>query len=119
MNNPHARHHSPTRTDPVPPHSRHGHDTGATAERPRTPRSGDQPHEHGKHVGHSVEMFRRKFWVALLLTIPTLVWGHMLPTAFGYTPPRVPDGHLIPAIFGTAVFLVVGWPFLQGAWREL
>ena len=72
----------------------------------------------GRHAGHSVEMFKRKFWVALALTIPTLIWGHMLPAAFGYTPPAVPGGHFIPAIFGTAVFLVGGWPFLQGAWRE-
>jgi P-type Cu2+ transporter len=70
-------------------------------------------------VGHSVDLFRRKFWLAFLLTIPTLVWGHMLPAFLGYAPPHVPRGHLIPAIFGTVVFLIGGWPFLQGAWREL
>lgn len=32
-------------------------------------------------------MFRRKFWVSLLLTLPTLAWGHMLPHALGYTAP--------------------------------
>ena len=49
--------------------------------------------EHGSrdaHAGHSVAMFRDKFFVSLLLTIPTLVWGHMLQRAFGYTPPHVP-----------------------------
>ena len=64
-------------------------------------------------------MFKRKFWLAFALTIPTLIWGHMLPSMFRYTPPAVPGGHFIPTIFGTAVFLVGGWPFLQGAWREL
>ena len=27
---------------------------------------------HDKHAGHSVEMFRRKFWLTLLLTIPVV-----------------------------------------------
>ena len=74
---------------------------------------------HDKHSGHSVAMFRDKFWISLLLTIPTLVWGHMLPRALGYTPPEVPGARWIPAVFGTAVFLYGGLPFLQGAVREL
>ena len=74
---------------------------------------------HDKHAGHSVAMFRDKFWVALLLTIPTLIWGHMLQRAFGYTPPAIPGARWIPAVFGTAVFLYGGWPFIQGAVREL
>ena len=40
---------------------------------------------HDKHAGHSVAMFRDKFWLSLLLTVPTLVWGHMLQRAFGYS----------------------------------
>jgi len=76
-------------------------------------------HGHDKHAGHSVSMFRDKFWVSLLLTIPTLVWGHMLQRAFTYSPPAVPGARWIPAAFGTAVFLYGGWPFVQGAVREL
>lgn len=74
---------------------------------------------HDKHEGHSVGMFRRKFWVALVLTIPTLIWGHMLPSAFRYTPPHIPGSHFFPAIFGASVFFVGGLVFLQGAVREL
>jgi Cu2+-exporting ATPase len=74
---------------------------------------------HDKHAGHSVAMFRDKFWLSLLLTIPTLVWGHMLPRALGYTPPPFPGSHLIAPLFGTAVFLYGGRPFIQGAAREL
>ena len=64
-------------------------------------------------------MFRDKFWVSLLLMLPTLVWGHMLPSALGFTPPHVSGAHWIPALFGTAVFIYGGWPFVQGAIREL
>jgi Cu2+-exporting ATPase len=64
-------------------------------------------------------MFRRKFWLALLLTVPTLIWGDMVPHALGFTPPAVPGARWIPVVFGTAVYLYGGWVFLQGAWREL
>ncbi len=74
---------------------------------------------HDKHAGHSVAMFRDKFWISLLLTMPTLIWGHMLQRAFGYTPPAIPGARWIPAVFGTAVFLYGGRPFIQGAIREL
>ena len=50
---------------------------------------------HDRHAGHSVAMFRDKFWLSLALTIPTLIWGHMLPRAARlYTAPasgRAPD----------------------------
>src|SRR5258705_5115459 len=64
-------------------------------------------------------MFRDKFWISLALTMPTLVWGHMLQRAFGYTAPHFPGSTWIPAAFGSAVFVYGGAPFLQGAVREL
>ena len=74
---------------------------------------------HDKHAGHSVAMFRDRFWLSLALTVPTLVWGHMLRDAVGYMAPHFPGSTHIPALFGTAVFAYGGWPFLQGAVREL
>ena len=72
-----------------------------------------------RHAGHSVAMFRDKFWLSLALTIPILVWGHMLPRIFGYTPPAVPGAPWIAPVLGTLVFAYGGWPFVQGAVREL
>jgi Cu2+-exporting ATPase len=74
---------------------------------------------HDKHAGHSVAMFRDKFWISLLLTLPTLVWGHMLQRALGYHAPMFAGSQWIPAAFGTAVLAYGGWPFIQGAWREI
>ena len=74
---------------------------------------------HDKHAGHSVSMFRDKFWVSLALTIPTLVWGHMLQNALGYHAPMFTGARWIPALFGTAVFVYGGWVFIQGAVREI
>jgi Cu2+-exporting ATPase len=64
-------------------------------------------------------MFRDKFWIALLLTLPTLVWGHMLQRAIGYSAPAFPGSRWIPAVFGFAVFAYGGVPFLRGAIGEL
>jgi P-type Cu2+ transporter len=74
---------------------------------------------HDKHAGHSVEMFRNRFWVALVLTAPALVWEPMLQDWFGYRAPDFPGSRFIPAVFGTIVFFYGGWVFLEGAVREL
>jgi Cu2+-exporting ATPase len=64
-------------------------------------------------------MFRDKFWISLALTLPTLVWGHMLQRAIGYAAPQFAGAHWIPALFGTAVFAYGGWPFIMGGVGEL
>jgi len=80
---------------------------------------GPEHRGHDAHAGHSAAMFRDKFWISLLLTIPTLVWGHMLQRAFGYTAPQFPGSHWIAPASGTAVFAYGGWVFIQEAVREL
>src|SRR5690348_3672037 len=89
--------HSETARHPPDQHadgSHAGHGTMGSA----TP---DNTHAgHVKHAGHSVAMFRDKFWISLLLTIPTLIWGHMLPRALGYSPPAVPGQRWIAPVFG-------------------
>jgi Cu2+-exporting ATPase len=74
---------------------------------------------HDKHAGHSVEMFRSKFWVCLILMVPALVWEPMLQGWFNYRAPVFPGSAWVPAVFGTLVFIYGGWVFLQGALREL
>ncbi|HSK17949.1 MAG TPA: copper-translocating P-type ATPase [Longimicrobiales bacterium] len=74
---------------------------------------------HDKHEGHSVEMFRSKFWISLLLTIPTIIWGHMLADLTGYQPPHFTGSHWIAPLFGTLVFVYGGRVFIAGAVREL
>ena len=64
-------------------------------------------------------MFRDRFWISLLLTLPTLVWGHMLQRALGYTAAAFPGSVYLPAILGTAVFFYGGLVFIRGAAGEL
>ncbi|HVH40399.1 MAG TPA: heavy metal translocating P-type ATPase [Gemmatimonadaceae bacterium] len=74
---------------------------------------------HDRHAGHSVAMFRDRFWLSFALTLPILVWGHMMPRLIGYSPPAIPGARWIPPVLGTAVFLYGGLPFVQGAASEL
>ena len=59
-------------------------------------------------------MFRDRFWIALALTIPTLVWSHMVQRWLAFTPPAFAGDAFLPAVFGSAVYLYGGWPFLAG-----
>jgi P-type Cu2+ transporter len=103
----------------------HHHHHTKRGEQPAKPGYPEHPekHEHHegheKHAGHSVEMFRSKFWLSLALTIPAVIWGHMLPHLVGYTPPAFPGSDWIAPVFGAIVFFYGGWVFLQGAAREL
>ena len=110
-------------SDPHAPHDVHGaHEAHAAHEAgvAHDGHAGRDGHAgHDAHAGHSVAMFRDKFWLSLALTIPTLVWGHMLQRAFDYHAPVFPGARWIPALFGTAVFLYGGRVFIQGAVREL
>ncbi|HEU4620384.1 MAG TPA: copper-translocating P-type ATPase [Gammaproteobacteria bacterium] len=64
-------------------------------------------------------MFRDRFWLTLVLTVPTVVWSEHVQDWLGYTAPRFPGARWLPAIFGTIVFVYGGRPFLVGGYREL
>ena len=75
---------------------------------------------HDKHAGHSAEMFRRRFWGTLLLSIPTVLWAPMIQHWVGYEAPGGPAAsRWIPAIFGTLVFTYGGSVFIGGAVSEI
>jgi Cu2+-exporting ATPase len=64
---------------------------------------------HDKHTGHSVEMFRQKFWGTLLLSVPTVIWSPIIQHWFGYTAPGgTVASRWVPAMFGTLVFVYGG-----------
>ncbi|MEV4132831.1 heavy metal translocating P-type ATPase [Dactylosporangium sp. NPDC049742] len=79
-----------------------------------------QPHGagHDKHAGHDPEMFRRKFWLSLALTIPIVATSHMVMGWLGYRL-DFPGMALVGPVLGTVVFLYGGRPFLAGAVAEV
>lgn len=86
-------------------HAGHGAQAGARA--------------HDRHAGHSVAMFRDKFWLSLVLTLPVVAWSHHPQEWLGYRAPAFPGAQWIPAVLGTAGFLYGGLVFLRGALGEL
>ena len=75
---------------------------------------------HDRHAGHSVAMFRDKFWLSLALTIPVVLWSARHPGVVRLHGPGVPGlGATCRAILGTIVFLYGGLVFLRGAQGEL
>jgi P-type Cu2+ transporter len=74
---------------------------------------------HDRHVGHSVAMFREKFWLSFVLTIPTVVWSSDVQHWFGYTAPSFPGSTLIAPVFGTIIFFYGGTVFIRGARGEI
>ncbi|MFI5892656.1 copper-translocating P-type ATPase [Actinoplanes sp. NPDC051513] len=75
-------------------------------------------HEHGEHAGHDPEIFRRKFWLSLALTVPIVVTSEMVMDWFGYTL-DFPGIAGVGPILGTIVFFYGGWPFLAGGVHEV
>ena len=82
--------------------------------------SKDNGHDnHDKHAGHSPGMFRDKFWLSLLLTLPVVFWSTHIQELLGYQAPEFFGTAWIPPVLGTVIFFYGGWVFIQGAWREL
>lgn len=82
----------------------------------------DHHHHHGsghdKHAGHSVAMFRDRFWLSLALTLPVVFFSEMIQEWFRYTAPTFPGSGWVAPLLGTAIFVYCGTPFLRGAVQE-
>ncbi|MGH2695078.1 MAG: HAD-IC family P-type ATPase, partial [Actinomycetota bacterium] len=71
-----------------------------------------------KHEGHSVAMFRDRFWTTLALTGPVIFFSPMFQDLLDYRAPEFPGSELISPVLGTVIFVYGGWPFLKGAVQE-
>jgi P-type Cu2+ transporter len=77
------------------------------------------PASHDRHAGHSVAMFRDKFWLSFALTIPVIFWSPDVQHWLGYTAPSFPGSKFVPPVLGTLVLIYGGLVFIRGAWGEL
>ena len=79
-----------------------------------------QGEPHGAHEGHSVEGFRKRFWISLIVTVPILLLSPMLQHWAGLADAlRFPgDGYLL-FVFSSLIFFYGGYPFLKGFVEEL
>ncbi|MGJ3192265.1 copper-translocating P-type ATPase [Paenarthrobacter sp. FR1] len=91
----------------------HGHLTG------HEDRDDHAVHSHGQHAGHSTAMFKDRFWLTLILSVPVVYFSPMFGHLLGYMPPEFPGSVWIPPVLGTVIFLYGGMPFLKGGLNEL
>ena len=76
------------------------------------------PEAHMAHAGHEA-LFRRRFWVSMLLSIPVLLYSEMLQEWLHFSVPLFPGSAWIAPLFAVIVFGYGGVPFLQMAVPEL
>jgi P-type Cu2+ transporter len=75
--------------------------------------------EHDKHAGHSVAMFKDKFWLSLLLTIPVLAYSEMISSWLNIMPPTFSGSSYVPFACSTVIFFYGGTVFIKSALGEL
>jgi len=73
----------------------------------------------GKHAGHSVAMFRDKFWLSFTLTIPVLIYSSIIQKWLHFNPPVFAGSKYIPFIFSSIIFFYGGLVFLKSARGEI
>lgn len=87
---------------------------------PETARPSPRQHrEHEAHAGHSVGMFRDRFWWSLALTVPVVAYSQMVQEWLGFRAPVFPGSGWLAPVLGTVTFVYGGKPFLEGAVREI
>jgi Cu2+-exporting ATPase len=102
----------------APPDEHAGHDAMRSDQMERA--------DHGSaHSGHGVDhtghenMFRKRFWANLILTVPVLLFSPMLQEWFGFSMPEFPGSRWIGPLFAIVIFFYGGLPFLQMAVPEI
>ena len=99
--------------------------TAGHAEGANTAHQHDQGGEHDEHAGHGVDhsghekIFRNRFWISLVLSIPVLLYSPSIQRWLGFTAPEFPGSQWIAPIFATIVFIIGGIPFIQMAAPEV
>jgi len=81
----------------------------------------DKAGEHAEHVDHSrhEDLFRKRFWVSLILSIPVLLYTPMLQMWFGFKMPEFAGSQWVAPLFSVIIFLYGGVPFIQMAVPEV
>src|SRR6266852_128734 len=97
------------------PHHSPAHQSVATA-----PSHGTHGTPTGRHAGHSVALFARRFWISLALTVPIVLLSPMIQHWLGLGERlRFPGDQYIVFALASAVYFYGGWPFLTGLVGEL
>lgn len=72
-----------------------------------------------KHAGHSVNIFKAKFWVSFILSIPVVAYSDIAEKLLGYAAPQFFGSQYLPLILSSIIFFYGGSVFITSAYREL
>jgi P-type Cu2+ transporter len=75
--------------------------------------------QHDRHAGHSTAMFRNRFWVCLVLTLPVLAYSEGLWDLVGLDAPTLPGGKWVLFALASVIYAYGGVVFLRSAAGEL
>jgi Cu2+-exporting ATPase len=77
-------------------------------------------HSHRDHHAHMVADFRKRFWIALIITVPVLVLSPMIQRFLGLAETIRFTGDLyVLFVLSSIIFLYGGYPFLKGLVDEV
>ena len=72
-----------------------------------------------KHKGHSTNIFRNKFWISLVLSIPVVLYSDIVQELLQFKAPTFPGSLYVPFVLASIIFFYGGWVFIVSAFREL
>jgi Cu2+-exporting ATPase len=78
----------------------------------------DHEEDSGHGHKHHEMMFKRKFFISTILSIPVLYFSTFVSGLLGYTPPTFTGSNLIVPVFSIIIFGYGGLPFLKMAKSE-
>ncbi|WP_407931315.1 heavy metal translocating P-type ATPase [Ignavibacterium album] len=112
--NEHMEHHSHSEMH----HSEHsGKVSDKTMNHKKQKHSG---HSHSEHEGHTIEGFRKRFWISIAFTIPILILSPMIQHFLGLKEALRFNGDVFVLFaLSSFVFFYGGFPFLKGLTDEL
>lgn len=76
-------------------------------------------HDYDKHAGHSPNMFKKKFWLSFILTIPVLLYSPTIMELLNFRMPAFTGSEWVPALLSIIIFFYGGLVFLRSAKAEL
>lgn len=74
---------------------------------------------HDKHEGHSVNIFKTRFWISLALSIPIVAYSDITQNLLNYKALQFLGSGYLSFILASIIFFYGGSVFITSAYREL
>jgi Cu2+-exporting ATPase len=99
-------------------HSKHSNQS--SPEKMKHKKDEHNGHSRSEHEGHTIEGFKQRFWISIIVTIPILILSPMIQHFLGLKEAiRFNSDIYILFALSSFVFFYGGYPFLKGLFDEL